>query len=111
MDSFSLTADMMYVSQNAPRICRAAFEICLRRGWPAAAELTLTLCKVEAFSCFEIACDSSCLNLNLTLNVNLSLNLSLSLNLNLNFGFKIDLLNLNLHYVMHPVCTRFRLDC
>ncbi|KAK9785880.1 hypothetical protein WJX73_006814 [Symbiochloris irregularis] len=45
MDSFSLTADMMYVSQNAPRICRAAFEICLRRGWPAAAELTLTLCK------------------------------------------------------------------
>ena len=30
IDSFSLTADMMYVSQNAPRIMRALFEICLR---------------------------------------------------------------------------------
>ena len=47
MESFSLVADLMYVSQNAPRICRAAFEICLRRGWPAAAELILTLCKVS----------------------------------------------------------------
>lgn len=47
VDSFSLVADLMYVSQNASRICRAVFEICLRRGWPAAAELTLTLCKVQ----------------------------------------------------------------
>lgn len=46
MESFSLTADMMYVSQNAPRICRALFEICLRRSWSTAAELALTLCKV-----------------------------------------------------------------
>ncbi|EIE24813.1 Sec63-domain-containing protein [Coccomyxa subellipsoidea C-169] len=45
MESFSLTADMMYVSQNAPRICRALFEICLRRSWSTAAELALTLCK------------------------------------------------------------------
>ena len=46
VDSFSLTADMMYVAQNAPRICRALFEICLRRGWPQVAELVLSLCKV-----------------------------------------------------------------
>ena len=46
VDSFSLVADLMYVSQNSARICRAAFEICLRRGWPGAAEITLNLCKV-----------------------------------------------------------------
>ena len=45
MDSFSLIADMMYVSANAPRISRAVFEICLRRGWSATAELALRLCK------------------------------------------------------------------
>ena len=49
MDSFSLTADMMYVSQNAPRICRALFEICLRRSWSTVAELALTLCKARFF--------------------------------------------------------------
>ena len=47
MDSFSLTADMMYVSSNAPRIARSVFEICLRRGWSATAELALRLCKVR----------------------------------------------------------------
>ncbi len=52
MESFSLTADMMYVSQNAPRICRALFEICLRRSWSTAAELALTLCKVLRLSTF-----------------------------------------------------------
>ncbi len=46
VDSFSLIADMMYVSTNAPRIARAVFEICLRRGWSATAELALRLCKV-----------------------------------------------------------------
>ena len=45
-ESFSLTADMMYVSQNAPRICRALFEICLRRSWSTAADMALTMCKV-----------------------------------------------------------------
>lgn len=45
VESFSLTADLMYVSQNAPRIARALFEICLRRGWSSAAELCLTLSK------------------------------------------------------------------
>ena len=47
-ESFSLTADMMYVSQNAPRICRALFEICLRRSWSTAADMALTMCKVGA---------------------------------------------------------------
>lgn len=49
VDSFSLIADMMYVSSNAPRIARAVFEICLRRGWSSCAELALTLCKVSVF--------------------------------------------------------------
>lgn len=48
VDSFSLTADLMYVSSNAPRIARALFEICLRRGWSSAAELCLTMSKVGA---------------------------------------------------------------
>jgi hypothetical protein len=30
VESFSLTADMMYVATNAPRILRAIFELCLR---------------------------------------------------------------------------------
>lgn len=47
VDSFSLTADMMYVSSNAPRIARAVFEICLRRGWSSTAELALMLAKVR----------------------------------------------------------------
>ena len=46
LESFSLTADMMYISQNAPRIARALFEITLRRGWSSLAELMLTFSKV-----------------------------------------------------------------
>lgn len=46
LESFSLTADLNYVSANAPRIARALFEICLRRGWSSAAELCLTMSKV-----------------------------------------------------------------
>ena len=46
VESFSLIADMMYVSSNAPRIARSVFEICLRRGWSSCADLALTLCKV-----------------------------------------------------------------
>jgi activating signal cointegrator complex subunit 3 len=47
VESFSLTADMMYVSQNAPRIARAIFEICLRRGWSSMADWMLTMCKAR----------------------------------------------------------------
>lgn len=52
VESFSLIADMMYVSSNAPRIARAVFEICLRRGWSSCADLALTLCKVTPHSPF-----------------------------------------------------------
>lgn len=45
VDSFSLIADLNYVSQNAPRLARAILEICLRRGWSSATELCLTLSK------------------------------------------------------------------
>ncbi|GIL81339.1 hypothetical protein Vretifemale_10405, partial [Volvox reticuliferus] len=45
VESFSLTADLMYVSQNAPRIMRAIFEICLRRKWSSMADTCLTLAK------------------------------------------------------------------
>jgi len=44
-DAFSLVADSNYVAANAPRLCRAAFEILVRRGWPGAAELALSFCK------------------------------------------------------------------
>ena len=53
VDSFSLTADMMYVSSNAPRIARAVFEICLRRGWSGTAELALKLCKAFELRLWE----------------------------------------------------------
>jgi activating signal cointegrator complex subunit 3 len=45
LDSFSLIADLNYISQNAPRIARALFEICMNKGWPSAAEVCLTVSK------------------------------------------------------------------
>lgn len=45
LDSFSLMADLNYVSQNAPRLARALFEICLNKGWPSAAEMCLSVSK------------------------------------------------------------------
>lgn len=45
VDSFSLTADLMYVASNAPRIARALFEIVARRKWSAASDLLLEVCK------------------------------------------------------------------
>jgi activating signal cointegrator complex subunit 3 len=47
VDSFSLTADLMYVASNAPRIGRALFEIVARRKWSAASDLLLEVCKVR----------------------------------------------------------------
>lgn len=48
MESFSLIADMMYVSSNAPRIARALFEICMRcKKWSIASDTILGLCKVR----------------------------------------------------------------
>ena len=45
MEAFSLVADSSYISQNCSRICRALFELCLRRGWPSLAETLLNLSK------------------------------------------------------------------
>jgi len=49
VESFSLIADLMYVSSNSGRITRALHEICLRRGWSSMADTTLQFCK-----CFEL---------------------------------------------------------
>ena len=53
LDSFSLTADMLYISSNAPRIARALFEIVLRKGWAGMTDTMITICKVghAAFLC------------------------------------------------------------
>ncbi|XP_071957193.1 activating signal cointegrator 1 complex subunit 3-like [Antedon mediterranea] len=45
LDSFSLVSDSAYVAQNAARIVRALFEVCLRRGWPLMAYRLLILSK------------------------------------------------------------------
>lgn len=45
LESFSLIADLNYVSQNAPRLARALFEICMNKGWPSAAEMCLSVSK------------------------------------------------------------------
>ena len=43
--SFTLVSDTNYVAQNAGRISRALFEICLKRGWSSMAHLFLSLSK------------------------------------------------------------------
>lgn len=45
INSFTLQSDTNYVSQNASRISRALFEICLKRGWCSMAKYYLTLSK------------------------------------------------------------------
>lgn len=45
LESFSLIADLNYVSQNAPRLARALLEICINKGWPSAAEMCLSMSK------------------------------------------------------------------
>ena len=45
VEVFSLVMDMAYVGDNAPRIARALFELCLRRGWCSMADMLLGLCK------------------------------------------------------------------
>lgn len=45
INSFTLQSDTNYVAQNASRITRALFEICLKRGWSTLAAHYLTLCK------------------------------------------------------------------
>jgi replicative superfamily II helicase len=42
--SFTLQSDTNYVSQNAGRIARALFEICLKRGWSTLAGCYMSEC-------------------------------------------------------------------
>lgn len=46
LDGFALVSDMTYVRQSAARLCRAIFEIALRRRWAAMALKALNLCKM-----------------------------------------------------------------
>ncbi|OQR84785.1 hypothetical protein ACHHYP_12807 [Achlya hypogyna] len=43
--SFTLISDTNYVAQNGSRVTRALFEICLKKGWPLAAERVLNVAK------------------------------------------------------------------
>merc|ERR1711871_1745695 len=43
--SFTLVSDTHYVAQNAARVTRGLFEICLKRSWPGLSETFLTLSK------------------------------------------------------------------
>ena len=45
LSSFTLQSDTNYVAQNGARICRALFEVCLKRGWSTMAAHYLQLCK------------------------------------------------------------------
>ncbi len=45
LNSFTLQSDTNYVAQNAGRIARALFEICLKRGWSTMASHYLELSK------------------------------------------------------------------
>jgi activating signal cointegrator complex subunit 3 len=45
LTSFTLQSDTNFISQNASRICRALFEIALKRGWSTLANQYLSLCK------------------------------------------------------------------
>ncbi|MFH4974499.1 hypothetical protein AB6A40_001208 [Gnathostoma spinigerum] len=43
--SYSLRSELVYIEQNCGRLCRAMFEIVLRRGWAEAANAVLNLAK------------------------------------------------------------------
>lgn len=44
-EGFALNADMVFIQQNAGRLLRAMYELCLRSGWPNLTKLLLNLCK------------------------------------------------------------------
>ena len=46
LEGFALVADMTFVRQSAARLCRALFEIALKRKWAGVAAKALTLCKM-----------------------------------------------------------------
>ena len=45
VNSFSLVSDIAYVAQNASRIMRGLFEICLKKGWSSMSSKILELSK------------------------------------------------------------------
>ena len=45
LEDFALISDTSYISQSAPRILRALFEITLKRKWGTCAYVVLSLCK------------------------------------------------------------------
>ena len=51
LEGYALVSDMTYVQQSAARLCRALFEVALKRGWAALAEKTLDLCKMVERRC------------------------------------------------------------
>ena len=46
LEGFALTADLVFVQQNAGRLFRALFEIALKRGWATLARRCLVWCKM-----------------------------------------------------------------
>lgn len=46
LEGFALMSDMVYIYQNASRILRAIFEICLKRGWARLTKEALSLYKM-----------------------------------------------------------------
>ncbi|CCD23263.1 ATP-dependent RNA helicase BRR2 NDAI_0B02280 [Naumovozyma dairenensis CBS 421] len=44
-DGFALRADMIFIQQNAGRLLRAMYELCLRQGWSRSTKILLNLCK------------------------------------------------------------------
>ncbi|KAF0776150.1 hypothetical protein AaE_000150, partial [Aphanomyces astaci] len=45
LTNFTLISDTNYVAQNGSRVTRALFDICLKKGWPVAAEKVLNVAK------------------------------------------------------------------
>lgn len=46
LESYAISSDMIYVSQNANRIFRALYEICVKRAWCNVSLLCLKICKM-----------------------------------------------------------------
>ena len=45
--------DAAYIADNAPRICRALFELSLKRGWCSMADTFLNMCKSFEHRCWS----------------------------------------------------------
>ena len=53
LNSFSLISDQSFIAQNAGRICRALFEIVLRKHWPLMSGRVLRVCKMIEQRCWD----------------------------------------------------------